>query len=298
MAKNQNPVMLIYPEDKEFLRESTLNYENIETGGDLFGLWKNEREVVVQLVTGPGKYCRRTPTAFFQDPTYLSNVGEYLTSAKGLCNIGEWHSHHRLNLPEPSSGDKSTVWRNMPSCGLKRFLLIIATITPHGQVNMNGFMFTAPENGAVSGGMERVETRVLIGPHPFRYLPDVSTKLDEGVEPPPDRQGPSPYISEKYDIPPSPQKPTENPRKNKQGFGQFPARVFGKHKNNPGYKPLSDQGGASGYFIRNTEESHTRDQPTSSHESSRNEHSPGPYQPAPSSSSYHTPSQKQYASYV
>ena len=33
--------MLIYPEDKEFLRDSTMCYENIETGGDLFGLWKN-----------------------------------------------------------------------------------------------------------------------------------------------------------------------------------------------------------------------------------------------------------------
>ncbi len=182
MAGNQRPTMLIYPEEKEFLRNSTLQYQNIETGGDLFGLWQNESEVVVQLVTGPGKYCRRTPTAFFQDRTYLSNVGGYLTTAKGLCNIGEWHSHHRLNLPEPSGGDKATVWRNMPGCGLKRFLLIIATITPTGQVDINGFMLTAPRNGSSNGGIERVETRVLNGQNPFRSLPDVVAKLHEGVE--------------------------------------------------------------------------------------------------------------------
>ena len=192
----QVPTMLIYPEDKEFIYKSTLEHHNIETGGDLFGLWQSESEIVVQIASGPGKHCRRTQTSFFQDEEYLKRVGGYLTSSKGLCNIGEWHSHHSLNLPEPSIGDRNTVWRNMPQYGLKRFLLIIATITPTRLVEINGYMFTAPTNGRVNGGMHRVQTRVLTGPNPFRRQPDVVATLREGAEEPRDNHVPTPQPSE------------------------------------------------------------------------------------------------------
>ena len=288
MARHEGPIMLIYPEDKEFLRDSTMCYENIETGGDLFGLWKNENEVVVQLVTGPGKYCRRTTTAFFQDPTYLSSVGKFLTSAKGLCNIGEWHSHHRLNLPEPSGGDKATVWRNMPSCGLKRFLLIIATITPEGQVNMNGFMFTAPENGSMSGGMQRVETRVLAGPNPFRILPDVQAKLQDGAERPPDLTAPS-SLSEfpKNNNTSSlnkPMKSNEKPEKNKHGFGH----MFRNYKREPGYKTLPNDGRTSGHVSTwNEKETYPREYTTSQHVSMQREDGRSCHRQARSLPSHH-----------
>ena len=43
-----------------------LKHSDIETGGDLFGLWLDEQTAVVQFVLGPGKDCRRTTTSFFQ----------------------------------------------------------------------------------------------------------------------------------------------------------------------------------------------------------------------------------------
>ena len=269
-------------------------YENIETGGDLFGLWKNENEVVVQLVTGPGKHCRRTTTAFFQDPTYLSSVGEFLTSAKGLCNIGEWHSHHRLNLPEPSGGDKATVWRNMPSCGLKRFLLIIATITPEGQVNINGFMFTAPENGSMSGGMQPVKTRVLTGPNPFRTLPDVQAKLQDGVESPPHMTAPSPiHDLLKNDDTSSLNKPiksNEKPEKSKQG--RLGNRMLRNYKKKPGYEEFSNDGRSSGHFLtRNEKETNPRDYPTPQHVSTQREDGRPRHQQARSAPGYNRMSQ-------
>ncbi|CAB4028828.1 Hypothetical predicted protein [Paramuricea clavata] len=279
MTSGQRVTMLIYPADKEFIRNSTLNYPNIETGGDLFGLWQSESEVVVQLATGPGQNCHRTQTAFFQDKTYLSQVGGYLTTAKGLCNIGEWHSHHRLNLPEPSAGDRATVWRNMPGCGLKRFLLVIATITPTRQVNINGFMFTAPENGRSHGGMEHVQTRVLNGPNPFRKHDEVLSVLREGKEVAPsgqdaldDENDETPSIgsqkprrgnsvlnvlkgknSGKYKIKkPKKQKKQKNAKKNDSQLNEKPIKrkkkfpfSFGKKKD---YKELPDNGATSGDF--------------------------------------------------
>jgi hypothetical protein len=52
----------------------------------------------------------------------------YLTSSQGLCNIGEWHSHHTLGLAEPSDGDQQTVWNHIPSVAGGRFLVFIANI--------------------------------------------------------------------------------------------------------------------------------------------------------------------------
>ena len=93
----------------------------------------------------PGKSCKRTATSFYQDVDYLKSVGETLTTSQGLCNVGEWHSHHRINLPKPSSGDEITVWKHMGSGTGGRFLLFIATITgpeEKPRVNIGCFMFS------------------------------------------------------------------------------------------------------------------------------------------------------------
>ena len=142
MGSNRITVF-IYEEDATLINKWALQYPKIETGGDLFGLWQTESEVVVQLAIGPGEHCRRTTTAFFQDERYLGAVGNHLTSTEGLCNIGEWHSHHCLNLPEPSAGDKQTIWRHLPTYKLNRFLLFIVTIDrDNGHPDIHSFMFT------------------------------------------------------------------------------------------------------------------------------------------------------------
>ena len=275
----QVPTMLIYPEDKEFIYKSTLEHHNIETGGDLFGLWQSESEIVVQIASGPGKHCRRTQISFFQDEEYLKRVGEYLTSSKGLCNIGEWHSHHSLNLPEPSIGDRNTVWRNMPQYGLKRFLLIIATITPTRLVEINGYMFTAPTNGRVNGGMDRVQTRVLNGPNPFRRQPDVVATLREGAEEPRYDHVPTPQPSEhdgsvnvsqnlcttepkktkknkpwkklKENKPEKKSKKDKAQKKVKEKDGSKKGKkIFGRFGKRRPYSNLPEDGGKSGTFVQ------------------------------------------------
>lgn len=260
----QAPTMLIYPEDKKLIYNSTLNHKNRETGGDLFGLWQSESEIVVQVVSGPGINCRRTHTSFFQDEEYLTNVGGYLTLSKGLCNIGEWHSHHSLNLPEPSSGDRETVWRNMPGYGLKRFLLIIATITPTGQVEINGFMFTAPRNERLPGKMDHVRTRVLTGPNPYRRQPDVIATLREGAEAVSDVHVPTPRPSEndessnvprnsspkkgkKMRIKSKKKQKKEKPEKKAKDESKKGKKRFGLFRKR-GYSNLPDEGGKSGTF--------------------------------------------------
>ena len=118
----------VYEKDLRKIQELVQPHPNIETGGDLFGLWQDERTVIIQRFIGPGEKCKRTPTSFHQDVEYLHRVGSLITAEEGLCNVGEWHSHHQIGMPQPSGADRRTVFSNMPQLGLERFVLFIATI--------------------------------------------------------------------------------------------------------------------------------------------------------------------------
>ena len=75
----ENFTVFIYESEINFLTWLVLQNPINETGGDLFGLWHNERTAVVQFILGPGKKCRRTTTSFHQDVDYLAEVGgEYV----------------------------------------------------------------------------------------------------------------------------------------------------------------------------------------------------------------------------
>ena len=72
---NSNVKVFMYECELNFLKWLVLQKPNIETGGDLFGLWQDERTAVVQFILGPGEECRRTAISFYQDVNYLKKVG-------------------------------------------------------------------------------------------------------------------------------------------------------------------------------------------------------------------------------
>jgi len=79
----------------------------IETGGDLFGRWQDIPTVYLATKAGP-KAVRNT-THFRLDVDYLRELSETLAADWSLRYFGDWHSHHRLGLTEPSSGDRRRI---------------------------------------------------------------------------------------------------------------------------------------------------------------------------------------------
>ena len=178
---NSTPYMVhIYESEATLISRWTLEYLNIETGGDLFGLWLNANEIVIQAAIGPGEKCHRTATSFFQDEKYLSKVGQSLTQDQGLCNVGSWHSHHTMNLPDPSRGDKDTVWKHLPTPG--RFVLLIAAIkteTGAAKVEMRFNLFESTIEG---NEVTSMKLNILQGESPIRANKAISLKILEGAE--------------------------------------------------------------------------------------------------------------------
>ena len=119
----------------------TALYPGLETGGNLFGYWTNHGAPVVHLATGPGPNARHEATAFFQDERFLLECGDSLFRRFALQHVGEWHSHHRIGLREPSGGDVATVHSGMRQHRLDRFLLVIANIEARAEVSAGFFGF-------------------------------------------------------------------------------------------------------------------------------------------------------------
>ena len=173
--------VVIYANEYRQICAWVLQHGYLETGGDLFGLWKDDHTAVIQLVLGPGKNCRRASASFYQDVHYLEKAGSQLIKQEGVCHIGEWHSHHKIGLKQPKGGDKGTVWRNMPTYGLNRFVLFIANIETqfNSAASVGCFLF---ERGTADQSQRMTQGQFHLLPNESPLREKFQTDLKEGSE--------------------------------------------------------------------------------------------------------------------
>ncbi len=139
-AGSPSKMAIIYRSELDYMSRCILDYPDIETGGQLFGFWTNNGTPVVLYAIGPGKDSKHRHTAFFQDLNYLHEVGGKLISMYGLQHMGEWHSHHQLDLARPSGGDVQSIASGLDRVKLPRMLLCIGNCTP-SETEINAFNF-------------------------------------------------------------------------------------------------------------------------------------------------------------
>ena len=206
---SRNFTAYVYENDYKEMQKLVQQYPNIETGGDLFGLWQDKENLVIQLFIGPGKDCQRTTTSFHQDVNYLHRVGTVITTEEGLCNVGEWHSHHQIGMPRPSASDHRTVLSNMPQLGLSRFVLFIASIENSfskrepvkrsrdialKQIKIRPFLFREGlrrDEQAIEGKIVQIK-----GENPHFVKNKTKQAIERGAEPPPSQRE---YVGGKQD---------------------------------------------------------------------------------------------------
>ena len=169
----------MFEEDIAMVQNLVLRYPDLETGGDLFGLWTTEGDAVLHIVLGPGKNCSRTDVSFNQDIPYLQRNGELLTENYMLGHIGEWHSHHQLRLFKPSHGDSSTVIRHFPRGAVYGFLLIIANIVAPNEVKLSPYLYT--ENSTFTYSRKGEVVR-LQAQNVFKELRNIQDTMNVGKE--------------------------------------------------------------------------------------------------------------------
>jgi hypothetical protein len=157
----------------------------IETGGDLFGRWHTAP--MVFLATKAGPKAQRSNAHFRLDVDYLRQLSEPLATQWALRYFGDWHSHHRLGLLEPSSGDR----RRIRQLGNRNQFLGMAEIivTTEGSqqqpiVRLHPWFYDLSEEGEPTA----MTVKVLPGCSPIRQaliaggnLPEQSLRAWETV---------------------------------------------------------------------------------------------------------------------
>lgn len=176
-GRNVAPVQVseraeIYRSELEYILRCILERPEIETGGELFGFWKDDGTPVVTYVIGPGPKANHEYAFFNQDIAYLSEVGSVLTGKFGLEHIGEWHSHHSLGLAHPSGHDASTIAHGMAAHRRNRFLLCIGTCSDRS-ARLGGFAFLSMEGEEFS----HVDWHVFGVESPYRRAIDGDVDL-------------------------------------------------------------------------------------------------------------------------
>lgn len=177
----------IYESELRLIAGNSSAWNDLETGGTLFGFPTHGRRIHVALATPPCPYATHQGAHFADEHVEFQRRAERLMSWAGLSLVGTWHSHHSLGLTEPSGGDceqvKSITGRNdfslwveiitthESSDGNRRGNLVARFRQPREKdcsaskvVRANTFFYRDPSNGSPA----RCPIKVLPGISPYR----------------------------------------------------------------------------------------------------------------------------------
>jgi len=179
----KEPSVWIHAGELKRLRQHVKEKPNIETGGGLWGLCEGN-EVKVMYVSGPGPNANHNVTEFQNDRDDHRRIGAAVAK-HNLVHLGDWHSHHRLNLPHPSHGDSNTVAMVFAEPGLewvKAFLMAVAVIDRKGRAKVRPFLYLRNGNGDRPQRPIQTEWNRWAGESPLRR--QIDEALSEKQPPP------------------------------------------------------------------------------------------------------------------
>merc|ERR1712130_160604 len=167
VKRNSQPSILnctVYDGDLFEVYSNTAQYPTVETGGDLFGVFTEDGNVMISRIIGPGPKSSHLVTHFTQDADFLLNEKERL-QGHNLKRIGSWHSHHKLSGQEPTASDCEEVSFLMESQQLDKFVQMITYTDDHTQkVSAKAYLFQRGSKDFVP-----LTLNILTGLSPFSF---------------------------------------------------------------------------------------------------------------------------------
>jgi hypothetical protein len=154
----------VFESELAVLVDEIARHVDVETGGDLFGLWSHGDAATVFLATRPGPAAIREPMYFRQDAATHREIEALVWDRFGAQCVGLWHSHHRLGLRELSRGDLERTMRYARRYRRRRFVDLLGYFDDDERVVARPFAYV----DATLGRTEATELVVLPGVSPLR----------------------------------------------------------------------------------------------------------------------------------
>ena len=168
--------LAIYESELQMIGFDSARWD-IETGGDLFGVWQDIP--IIYLATLAGPRAIRNHAHFRLDIEYLIALSAELKVDWRLRYFGDWHSHHSLGLASPSSGDKNrivSVARKNKFDAMAEFIItFLSTSDTQKQIAIHPFAYLNPPSTSLTD----VGLIVLKGISPVRAALMAVSKMPE-----------------------------------------------------------------------------------------------------------------------
>jgi hypothetical protein len=176
LADPINGEVLIWESEVRAIAVETAAW-TVETGGDLFGRWLDKP--IIFLATKAGPKAQRDNAHFRLDVDYLRDISGPLALQWALRYFGDWHSHHRLGLEAPSSGDRRRIHQVAGRNQFQGMLEIIVTTEgsrTEPTVRIHPWLYNTGQAGS---DPVPARMRVLAGASPIREALIARAELPE-----------------------------------------------------------------------------------------------------------------------
>jgi hypothetical protein len=119
----------IFESELRVICDETMDFADIETGGNLFGSLTHGGSPTVWLATRPDGTFQRNQASIELDHVVEYEIEKAVWAQYGIQFLGMWHSHHQLGLYEPSGGDRHRT-ANYATSAKRRFYVEILCNLP------------------------------------------------------------------------------------------------------------------------------------------------------------------------
>ena len=121
------PRIRIYEHEVQLIAKEVASWPNLETGGYVFGFWDHRGNAIGHFFSGPGRTAVHGYAHFEEDAEFLQLTHAHANRLHGVETVMRVHSHHRLGLTRPSSGDARSQASFMARNGFRSMFELIAT---------------------------------------------------------------------------------------------------------------------------------------------------------------------------
>ena len=126
-AEGPQQYLIVCQSELQFIGGVTNHWGEIETGGELYGLFSHAGRPVIMLASPPGPNAIHGVARFRQDIDFMKKVNAFVGDTFGIQYLGNWHNHHNLSIKGLSGGDVESTHSIAQKNAYQRFCQLVLT---------------------------------------------------------------------------------------------------------------------------------------------------------------------------
>lgn len=174
----------IFESEIKIIAEQAEIWGELETGGELYGYFLHNGTLVIMFATPPGKNAIHRANIFQQDYHFFLRASSMLFNRFSLNFIGNWHSHHFMEIKTLSRMDIANLKRIAQKNNFSRLCQLLITFEYCPETDNSGQYSKYETNiksyyypDAATGLPRKCSVKVIPGVSPIRQAIELEHEL-------------------------------------------------------------------------------------------------------------------------